>query len=267
MAVKAGGMNHRVLNLHGIHNFRDYGGYHARDNAKLVSSRLFRSGQHVDATSDDLDAVAAVNLTTIVDLRGDSERATYPCARHDGFSAEVLFAAGETSEGGQAPHIAAARNVRTAADAHRAMVSLYEAMPYRPKLVEVFRLYFDALANRNGASLIHCLAGKDRTGIAVGLLHSLLGVHSDDVMTDFMLTNTAGDPERRIAAGAATVRRNFGAGMDDGALRTIMSVHPEFLQTAFSTIVQNHGSIASYADSILGVGTDHIDVIEQQLLI
>ncbi len=260
-------MTKRILSLHGIHNFRDYGNYRARDGAKLVSGTLFRSGQHVDATPGDLDAVAGLGLQTIIDLRGDSERVTYPCTRHNEFAAEVLFAPGETSEGGQAPHIAAARNVQTAADAHRAMVNLYEAMPFRPKLVEVFRLYFAALAQREGASLIHCLAGKDRTGIAVGVFHHLMGVHGDDIMADFILTNTAGDPDRRIAAGAATVRRNFGAGMEDAAVRTLMSVHPEFLETAFAVIKRDHGSVEAYADAVLGVGPDHVRAMEARLFV
>jgi protein-tyrosine phosphatase len=259
-------MTDRILSLHGIHNFRDYGNYPARGGARLVSGKLFRSGQHVDATPDDLEAVAALNLATIVDLRGDSERVTYPCLRHADFGADVLFAAGETSEGGQAPHIAAARNVTTAADAHRAMVNLYNAMPYRPKLVEIFRLYFAALANRDGASLIHCLAGKDRTGIAVGVFHSVMGVHLDDIMADFMLTNTAGDPERRIAAGANTVRRNFGPGMADAAVRTLMSVHPEFLETAFSVVKRDHGSLVAYARTVLGVGPDEVRAMERNFL-
>ena len=259
-------MTDRILSLHGIHNFRDYGNYSARDGARLVAGKLFRSGQHVDATPNDLDAIAGLSLQTVIDLRGDSERMTYPCTRHADFGADVLFAAGETSEGGSAPHIAAARNVTTAADAHRAMVNLYEAMPYRPKLVEVFRLYFAALAQRDGASLIHCLAGKDRTGIAVGVFHHLMGVHVDDIRADFMLTNTAGDPERRIAAGAATVRRNFGARMEDAAVRTLMSVHPEFLETAFAVIKRDHGSVEAYADAILGVGPDQVRAMERNLL-
>ena len=260
-------MTERVLSLHGIHNFRDYGGYEAHGGARLISGKLFRSGQHVDATEDDLQVVAALTIGTIIDLRGDSERARFPCARHPGFASTILFAPGETSEGGQAPHIAAARDVKTAQDAHRAMVNLYEAMPFRPKLIEIFRLYFAALAQGEGPSLIHCLAGKDRTGIAVGLVHSLLGVHQSDLMADFILTNTAGNADRRIAAGASTVRQNFGVTMDDAAVRTLMSVHPEFLETAFAVIKREHGSVKTYAEAVLGVTPDHISAMEQHLLV
>lgn len=260
-------MKDRVIALHGIHNFRDYGGYAARNGAKLKPGLLWRSGQHVDATPADLERVAALGLTTVIDLRGNSERASYPCLRHREFAAEVLFADGETAGGGHAPHVEAAREVKTEAEAHAAMVRLYGSMPFRPNLIAIFRLYFEALAERDGASLLHCLAGKDRTGLAAGLLHRLLGVHPDDLMADYVLTNRAGNIERRIAAGARTVRSNFGWSMEEEAVRTLMSVHPEYLETAFAAIHDAHGDIESYAGDALGVTPERLAAIEAKLLI
>ena len=157
-------------------------------------------------------------------------------------------------------------DVSTAEDAHAAMVRLYATMPFRPNLVAIYRLYFDALANREGASLLHCLAGKDRTGIAAALLHSLIGVHHDDLMADYLLTNMAGNVERRIAAGAKVVRASFGPSMDDAAVRTLMSVHPDFLDTAFTTITEHHGSVEAYARDVLGVTPAMVARMEERLL-
>ncbi|MBP7135001.1 MAG: tyrosine-protein phosphatase [Sphingomonadaceae bacterium] len=255
----------RVLPLQGIHNFRDYGGYSTRG-GKLRTGRLFRSGQHVDATPSDLDLIAALNIEKIVDLRGNHERTLYPCLRPREFSAEVLFADGETAGSGNAPHIEAARDVATAEQAHAAMVRLYALMPFRPKLVEVLRLYFGALAESTGATLLHCLAGKDRTGLAAALLHRLVGVHQDDVMADYLLTNEAGNMERRIAAGAETVRANFGPAMDDAAIRTLMSVHPEYLETAFAAIEREHGTLECYARDVLAVSKPKLAAMEFRLV-
>lgn len=260
-------MENRVVALEGIHNFRDYGGYSARDGARIKSGLLWRSGQHVHATEDDLASIAALDIRTVIDLRGDSERAEHPCARHPEFDAVVLFAPGETvMEEVGAPHVEAAKNVTTSAEAHEAMVRLYKTMPFRPKLVEVFQLYVDALANRDGASLLHCLAGKDRTGIAAALVHNLLGVHPDDAMADYLLTNTVPGQARRIEAGARTVRENFGRTMDDAAVRTLMSVHPEFLETAFAAILEKFGSVGAYAQAVLGVTPAKLARIEARLL-
>ena len=260
-------MTDRILPLHGIHNFRDYGDYPVAGGHRLRKGVLFRSGQHVDATDEDLAQVARIGLATVIDLRGDSERATYPCARPGDFDAEVIFVEGETAGGDHAaPHIAAARNVVSAAEAHDRMVDLYALMPWRPNLVAIFQRYFNALADRSGPSLLHCLAGKDRTGVAVALLHDQMGVHQDDIMADYMLTNVAGNIERRIEAGAKTVRANFGPTMAPDAVRTLMSVHPQYLETGLSAIRERHGSIDAYVRDVLGVTPDLRRRLEERLI-
>lgn len=256
----------RVIPMEGIHNFRDYGGYAARDGI-LKRGSLWRSGHHSEATAADLDKVHALDIRTVVDLRGDSERALNPCLRHEEFAGNVLFHPGETAgSGGEAAHEEAAREVRTADEAHAAMMRLYNSMPWRPVLVGTYRLMFDALADREGASLLHCLAGKDRTGLGAGLLHHLLGVHPDDAMADYLLTNSAGNIEARVAAGARHVRAGFGMEMDEAAIRTLMSVHPAFLETALDAIRERHGSIEAYARDVLGVDDAKLSRIEARLV-
>ena len=260
-------MQDRILPTEGIHNFRDYGGYAARDGARFRTGVLYRSGQHQEATPDDREMVSRLNLTTVIDLRGDSERVNYPCARPKGFGAQILFAPGETADrNGTAPHLEAAVAVRTAGQARQAMARLYKSMPYRPNLIATLRLYFEALAMRKGSSLIHCLAGKDRTGLAVGLLHKLLGVHDDDIRADYLLTNVAGNIDRRIAAGAVAIRRNHGEQIEDDAIRTLMSVEAHYLDNAFEAIIEKHGSITAYADEILFVSKDKLEEMEASLL-
>jgi hypothetical protein len=74
----------RVIEFDGIYNFRDYGGYRARA-GQLVRGRLWRSGQHAGASPADLARVRDLGIATVIDLRGDSERAAFPCLRHDDF--------------------------------------------------------------------------------------------------------------------------------------------------------------------------------------
>ena len=256
----------RVVALAGIHNFRDYGGYAARG-GQLKRGVLWRSGHHAEATADDLEQVHALGLALVIDLRGDSERAGSPCLRHSRFEAKVLFQRGETASAhGKAAHEESVSEVRTTADAHAAMVRLYASMPWRPVLVGTYRMYFDALASDPGPSLLHCLAGKDRTGLAAALTHHLLGVHSDDTMADYLLTNSAGNLERRIDAGARHVRSGFGRDMDMDAVRTLMSVHAEYLDTAFAAIRERYGSIEAYADQVLGVTPDTIEQMRRNLI-
>lgn len=259
-------MQSRVIPLQGIHNFRDYGGYAARG-GQLRRGLLWRSGQHSEATPVDLATVSGLGIGTVIDLRGDSERATSPCLRHEDFAGEVLFHPGETATAhGRAVHEEMAHGVKTEQDARAAMLALYRQLPFREVLVGTFRLYMQTLATRDTPSLLHCLAGKDRTGLAAAITHSLLGVHHDDIVDDYLLTNTAGDAEARIEAGAVHVRAGFGRTMDDAAVRVLMGVEAVFLERAFSAIVERHGSVKAYARDVLGVTPEMLAAMEQRLV-
>ncbi|WP_375288154.1 tyrosine-protein phosphatase [Sphingomonas sp.] len=258
-------MTDRVHAFAGIHNFRDYGGYRAAD-GRLRSGVLFRSGQHGAATPDDLSRFGGMGVATIIDLRGDVERRTMPCARPQGFSADVLFAPGETAGSELAPHEEAGRGIATADEARAAMTELYRNMPYRAVLVASLRLYFEALATRDGPTLIHCLAGKDRTGLAVALLHALTGVHHDDMMADYLLTNTAGDPEARIAAAAPSIRERYGPQLTEEAIRALMGVDARYLDTALASIAASHGDVTTYAEAVLGVDAARRAAIRERLI-
>lgn len=260
-------MNDRLLPLEGIRNFRDYGGYAGVGGARVKRGLLWRSGHHCEATPADLERVAALGLATIVDLRGDSERALYPCLRHEDFAGEVLFHPGETAGlSGAAAHEAAGQGVRTGAEARAAMVRLNEGMPWRPVLVESLKLYFAALASGRGPSLLHCVAGKDRTGLAAYLAHHVLGVHPDDAMADYLLTNQATDVAARIAQGVDGLRERYGLAMDDEAAFALMSVAPEYLGAALAAIEDKHGGIDPYLEAVLGVGPQQRAAIRNQLL-
>ncbi|QWC57886.1 protein-tyrosine-phosphatase [Erythrobacter sp. 3-20A1M] len=239
----------RLLALEHVHNFRDYGGYAVPD-GRLKRGALFRSGHHADASGSDLDVIGGLGLAHVLDLRGNRERESYPSRAFRGFAGEVIYYDGETA--GLAPHAEAADGVLTEADAHRAMERLYTRLPERAALLWTVRRYFAALADGKGASLIHCHAGKDRTGMAVALLHHALGVHHDDIMEDYLLTNSAGNDEARIAQGAVAIRRRYGDASDE-AIRALMGVRANYLEAAWRALEQSHGSVDAFLAAELGV--------------
>jgi protein tyrosine/serine phosphatase len=242
----------RVVPTTGIHNFRDYGGYPVMGGGRLARSTLYRSGEHAHATDRDLAVVDRLNLSAVFDLRGTAERQKAPCRRPLGFSASVYFAEGETTQAA-APHLDAAANAFDADTARRNMCERYASVPFRPLLVDVYRQYFHFLAQSSGPTLIYCTAGKDRTGVLVALFHSALGVHRDDIFNDYLLTNSAGDAQARVAALKADLQRRFGAPMSDEAVRVVTSVEPLFLEAAFEAIIARHGSVESYMAEVLSV--------------
>src|SRR3546814_15095085 len=85
------------LKTDGIHNFRDYGGYRAAGGGRVKTGLLFRSGQHFDASESDLAAIEALDIRMIIDLRGASERATFPCSRHEDFGEHAIAHEGATT--------------------------------------------------------------------------------------------------------------------------------------------------------------------------
>ena len=242
----------RVLRLEGVHNFRDYGGYPVSGGGRLKRGQLWRSGQHHGATDADLEQIDALDLVSVFDLRGSKERSTHPCRRPEGFSAKVHYPE-DPGDVRQAPHVAAAAPTRQrdAASTRAGMLRNYHKIAFRPELVGIMRSYLEELAAGRGASLINCMAGKDRTGIAVAMLHLATGVHRDDVIEDYVLTNSAGDTEARIASGAETIRAITGQ-MDEEVLRVIMGVEAEYLETALAKIAEEHGSIDAYLRDVLG---------------
>lgn len=253
----------RVIEFFGIHNFRDYGGYSAHG-GRLRNGVLFRSGQHGDATDADLARLDTLGIATVFDLRGNAERRRSPCRRSPGFAGTVRLFDGETASGAP-PHEEAAANADAGEEGRRRMRHVYRSMPFRAGLNAVLRQYFADLASAGTPSLVHCFAGKDRTGFAVWLLHRLLGVHPDDAMADYLLTNTAGDSAARIAAGRAAIEAQ-GRTIDDATLRAVMGVEADYLAIAEQALRDRHGSIEAYAAAELGVDKDARERLRETLM-
>lgn len=240
----------RVLLLEGVHNFRDYGDYAGADGRRVKSGLLWRSAQHGDATKADLAAISALGIKTIIDLRGPSERDAKPCRRVEDFSAQVFAHPEETA--GLALHTEAADGVISAAEARAAMVRLYEGIAFRPNLVPMLKCLFQVLQRAEGPSLVHCVAGKDRTGFAVAMVQHALGVSRETIIADYMLTNSAGNIEARIANGAEQIRRSRGP-ISDATIRTLMGVEEDYIVTALNAVEARHGKVDDYLSAVLGI--------------
>lgn len=253
--------NDRVVDFTGIHNFRDYGGYAVAGGGIVRRGWLWRSGQHSEASDEDLSRLESLGLAHVFDLRSDRERASHPCRRPKDFGAQVHTVPDASAN--QAPHIASAR--RDAETTRTTMVRSYAGMPYRPLLVAMVRGMLERLAAGDGASLVNCMAGKDRTGFAVAMVHHALGVQYDDIAADYLLTNTAGNPAERIAAGLRSVKSLLGD-IEPGALRVLMSVEPEYLATAWRAMQDSHGSVDAYQAEVLGVETSMRDRLRAALI-
>ncbi len=235
----------------GIHNLRDYGGYTAADGARVKTGLLFRSGQHMEASDGDLDLIQSLDIRTIIDLRGTSERSGFPCRRHDNFGAEVIAFDGETTS--SPPHEGGGGAVEmTAEKARDRMIAVYTRMPVNPAMIDMFSRYFAALDANDGGSLVHCFAGKDRTGVAASLLLHVLGAHEDDYIAEFLRTNDA--PTQHILERQSLPRMEAHYGeIEPQAIRNLMGVLPEYIETYLGELRRDHGSVDAYLAQTLGV--------------
>ncbi len=257
-------MTGRIHRFDALDNFRDYGDYATAAGCRVAPGRLFRAGHQARASEADLERLGALGITTVVDLRRPSERRDQPSKRPTGFSGVVIESAED--DGGEAPHMAFLRTTELTPDSgRRFMTDTYRRLPFESSHLDLFSRYFRALGETEGPVLIHCAAGKDRTGMLAALTHHLLGVHHDDMVSDYLLTNTAVDLERRAPAIARQLEARTGRVAAHDAVVAFLGVEALYLETALTGIAGRYGSTDAYLEQALGVDGALRDRIVERL--
>jgi protein-tyrosine phosphatase len=258
-------MQDRLVPFDRILNFRDFGGWETADGAKVTRGKLYRSASFHDATDADIDKLNAMNLRFLVDLRRPEERAHEP-SRWSSESCRVIFS-DEGTGGGPSlpPHLVALLQSDLSPQSTRAyMLSLYREIPYDPRLVRLYRDWFAELGE-GGAGVIHCAAGKDRTGVACALTLLALGVDEEAVFADYEFTNQAVDIERRMPRIQERMEERLARKLDPAALRPMLGVEPSYLHATLDEIKARSGSVEAYLADILGVGASECEKLRRQL--
>lgn len=256
-------MSDRLLPFEAIYNFRDYGGY-AGAEGFVARGRLFRSGQHARASDTDLKAVEALGISTVVDLRRQNERLKEPSRRPENWQGQVLSS--DLGGDGEAPHMRFLREEDLTADSgRRYMANAYSRMPYEAGHIALFKAHFTALATTEGGSLIHCAAGKDRTGLLAALTHKVLGVSDEDMLADYLATNTAIRLEERADQFAQWLHRRTGKAVSNAAVVAFFGVEADFINNAWRAIDQTHGGVSQYLEQVLGIDQVMMATIRQRL--
>ena len=239
------------LDTQGIHNFRDYGGWKTRGGGTVRTGLLYRSGHHVEATDRDLSAIAPLGIHTVIDLRGQSERSAHPCRRVEGFDGEVVFYDGETTS--SPPHMDIDPDMTASDFACERMLAVYTRMPDNPAMIDMFGRYLNILVEREGASLVHCYAGKDRTGVAATMLLHILGVSEDDQRREFLRTNDSPTFDVLARQSLPGIEARLGRKLDEGAAKDLLGVREEYLDRYLEIAGQRHGSFDGYLERAIGV--------------
>jgi protein-tyrosine phosphatase len=235
----------RRIPLPGTVNMRDIGGYPTSDGGTVRWRTLLRSDALSRLDDTGRAALAGFGLRTVVDLRTLEEAENAPSAL-DGASVRVF-------------HIPALR----AED--------FDGLP--PELAEVYRCMVDnrgeALARAIGTlaaadalpGLVHCSAGKDRTGVVVALVLDLLGVPDEIIAADYATSAVNLDTEAahvvsQIQAITGGYRVDLG----------LLGSPPELILEALARVRGHAGSVASYLAGH-GLPRDAIERLRRALVV
>jgi protein-tyrosine phosphatase len=228
----------RRLDLAGASNFRDLGGYPGRDGRALRWRRIFRSNHLGHLTEADIGVLRGLGLQCAFDFRGTEERVAAPC-RIEEITVHSLPV--EPTVVATLRALLAAGTPLSPAEGLAVMRDSYRG--YVRQNTPRFRALFAHLVEDRAPLVIHCTAGKDRTGFACALILHALGVDDDLIAEDYLLTNRfyRRDP-------------NSGSDLPDDVRQSIGSVEASFLAAAFEAIVADYGSLDRYLSDGLGLG-------------
>lgn len=248
----------RVIVLQGQSNFRDLGGYETADGRHVKWGVIFRSGELSHLTDADYRRLTALDIRTIYDLRDQSERVSQPTVWKGGpvsaFASAKTGVVSATLSSLSDPNIDAAR-------ARAALVDFYAQVPslYAPE----YRVIVHQLLEGHAPLLLHCTAGKDRSGVASALILAALGVPRATILQDYELTDQllkpSADPPK------TEFMRRFQA-LSPDVQHAMMSADPAYLSAAFQSIDEHYGSLQKYFSTELSIGPGEIKRLQSLYL-
>lgn len=249
-------------------NLRDVGGRSAGASARVRCGQLWRSGK--PSTPAHSAALAALGVRTVYDLRTVPERAKAPDVLPDGCRhvvIDVLAAFPETASIALRTIIGdptAITSVLQERDADTIIDELYRGFVSFPGArVAYGTLFRDLLEDRHLPALIHCNAGRDRTGWAVAALLTLLGVSEADVLHDYLRSNGATGADGSGVVGAVG---GMAAASESVLLpKLIAGVNECYLAAAFDEMRTRWGTVERYFAEGLGIDAQAQQALQQAL--
>lgn len=240
------------FDLTGTRNFRSLKGLPTADGRRIAGHTILRSDQLDLLGAQDWRVLTSLGVKTVCDLRSASERKRYPNSQpSEGIRQIPMDVISDVrADPGLIATLRDNPNVEGAVDL---MLEVYRRLPgsMAPHLPQLFGLFESAEV----PVLIHCAAGKDRTGFAVAVLLHALGVTQESIFADYLLSARAEcvtNPERREMV-AEIVFRLSGQADSEAMIDAIMDARPVYLQTAFDAVAVEYGSLDSYVQTCAGL--------------
>lgn len=250
----------RILTLPSGHNFRDAGGYATRDGRQVKWQHLYRSGHMSRISGDDVAALHALGIDTIIDLRANDERSERPTVWHDDTETELWardhdFSAGSLSDLALRPDFRAEHS-------REGMLEIYRLLPHEQ--AGSYSELFTRIAQGRLPILYNCSAGKDRTGLASALLLTLLGVDDATIIDDYLLSN---DVIPGLMDYMSTNPKYARMMSQPDKAMPVLRAEADYLETSMAVIARDHGTVERYLGEVLSIDAAMQQAIREQLLV
>ncbi|MFZ4372826.1 MAG: tyrosine-protein phosphatase [Mycobacterium sp.] len=243
--------------LSGAWNFRD-----VAQTAGVFPGLLFRSSELSKLDESGRSALTELGVTDVADLRSPAElqrRGTGAVPddvviHHLPFP-EVSHTHAD-AEGAEAPHESAWQKMMTeysdeepAEAGQRWMTGEYERFPTLGGAQRAVKKIITLLADGR-PTLVHCFAGKDRTGFAVAIALEAAGIDQDEILTDYLHSNSATarlrDQILQTTRDREGVTDEVVSFMESRLTDEVLGVREQYLSTARRVVEENYGGLAPY---------------------
>ena len=248
----------RRVTLTGLTNLRDLGGYTTSDAKRVRWGLVYRSDQLAQLTDEGFAELAQRGITTICDLRRDDERRRAPTQWRGTVAPETLLRLPPPPTDQTVPDPVGAATPGSSADEVAATMRASYASNVTA-LAATYGVIFKRILDGQRV-LVHCTAGKDRTGIFSALFLRLVGVPVEPVEQDYLLSNTYYGTDERIAGLARSLKTS-----PDSA-RALLGVDLSYLRAAFEEIEQRYTSLDNYRRTMLGLSDDDLKLLKERVL-
>lgn len=260
------------IELEGVCNARQLGGYIGKDGKTVKENILIRCAKLNDITDKDIQKLQSMGLKVIIDFRSSHERTTnkepmipnvqnVPIAILD----ETYFNDSEDVEDFNLID-ASVDEIFNFLKNSMEMKDVYIEFFTNPIGKAGYKRFFEILLGlgKDEAILWHCSGGKDRTGCAAALLLSVLGVERDVILSDYLLTNISyGEDIAQLqeAVSMLTDDQNLIQKMID-----FIGVREDSLKNALNFLDKTYGSVQNYVVQALGITEKEIETLREKFL-
>jgi protein-tyrosine phosphatase len=250
--------------LEGATNFRSLGGLPAAGGLRIRPHLLMRADRLVGLSQADWGTLARAGLSTICDLRSEAERAEHPNRVPPSIQVHELNCEVNNDLRADPSLGRLMLDDPTARGAERVMIEIYRRFPG----------YMGATLTRIAARLIeggapllvHCSAGKDRTGFVVAMLLHALEVPDELIRADYLASRHWPGAVHHREALASRLGRFMPEHEVEAAVDTVIDVRDVYLDSAMEALRAEFGSVQSYLEAAAGLDAARIDRLRERLL-